>query len=140
MLRDWPYEDFKFSVNGAIILYIAAPGPDNPLAEDFKFTTDVLSVMKINPKDKAINGKVKALSSGCYLIYKKKFTAGDHIVPLISPKDSKNHLIIFHTPDPGAGASLSCGGEEVLVSVPANPDYDSCAESTRFNANGWSCQ
>lgn len=60
LVRDWPYDDFKFSVNGAIILYIAAKGPDNPLGEDFKFTSDVLSVMKVNPKDKPTNGKVRA--------------------------------------------------------------------------------
>jgi hypothetical protein len=133
MVKDWPYDDFKFSVNGAIILYVVASGYENPLPEEFKFTGDVLSIMKVNPKEKAINGKIKALTSTCYFIYKKQYAAGDHLITLTARKEGKNHLMIFYTPDPGAGATLSCGGEEVLVSNPASPDYASCSESTRFN-------
>jgi hypothetical protein len=73
LIRDWPSDEFKFSVNGAIILYAVVSSTENPLPDDFKFTTDILSIMKINPKQKPENNRIKALSSECYFIYKKTF-------------------------------------------------------------------
>jgi hypothetical protein len=52
MVKDWPFEEFKFSCNAAIVLYMVVPMNANPLPEEFKFTSDILSVLKINPNHK----------------------------------------------------------------------------------------
>ena len=61
MVREWPLDSFDFEVNGAIILYFAVPFDNNPLPEEFKFTNEVVSVLKVNPKDKPVNNKLKAV-------------------------------------------------------------------------------
>ena len=49
---------------------MVVPMKANPLSEEFKFTNDMLSVLKINPNHKPMMGRIKADSSEPYGIYK----------------------------------------------------------------------
>lgn len=60
-------------MNGAIHLFVIASAKSNPLPDDFKFTDNVVSLLKINPKHKPENRRIRATTSTAYNIYTKKY-------------------------------------------------------------------
>ena len=83
---------------------MVVPMNENPLPEEFKFTTDVLSLLKINPNHKPLMGRIKAETSEAYGIFKQRFPIGDHVIKLVQKKDVKNHFTLFYTPDPAGNS------------------------------------
>jgi len=59
-IKEYPEDSFKFRSNGAVLIFFAVPKNNNPLPDDFKYTQDLLSVLKVNPKDKAIKNRIAA--------------------------------------------------------------------------------
>lgn len=59
-VKEYPEDDFKFRTSGAVLIFFAVPKNNNPLPEDFKYTQDLISVLKVNPKDKPIKNRIVA--------------------------------------------------------------------------------
>jgi len=75
-------------------------------------------------------------------VYRQTFPRGEISFNLIFPsKISSVNFILFYKLDEIAGGdSTSCGGEEIMISLPEGPAYASCASSSENPDGKSSCK
>jgi len=114
----------EFSVSQKVSIFIAFPeNKANPLNDEFEYTDQKISVLKVNPTDSSEKPHAE-LSIGYKIYQLAHHNAGKVKIPIEQGQTPLNILVWIRQSSSKAEA-LSCGGEETVLSTKAE-DYKSC--------------
>ena len=138
-------KNLSFEVNNPCIVYIAYLEPyDDPTPKDFQETNLIMNLHYIPtpPRTEYKKKKHRAKFSIPLKIKMKQFDAGKVFIPLDKSGVNKKSIsmIVFVGFDAFNSTPVSCGGNEMLLSMPTGSHYISCYASSQDIANSRRCE